>query len=86
MKLNECKNKDYLHDEIGKIWMVFAIPCQEEWDTHKCANEWLLEKPIYKLENQLEILQFENNSFSDMNEMLQRELNKVAFLHGSFCQ
>ena len=84
LKLNECKNKDNLHDEINKIWLLLDLLCREGQGTYKCANESLLEKRICQLENQIEMLQSENKSISATNEMLQRELNEAAFCKGNF--
>ena len=82
LKPDECKNKDCFHDEIRKIWLVLDVLCREGRGTHRSANESLLEKGICHLENQIKILESSNKSLSAVNEMLQLELNGVAFHRG----
>ena len=42
LKLNECKNKDNLHDEINKIWLLLDLLCREGQGTYKCVGNLFL--------------------------------------------
>ena len=77
--------KDYLDNEIGKIWLVLDMLCREGQSNHKSVFEAPLITRVCNLEDQIKLLQTENKSLSTANEML-HELNRVAFYKDTaFC-
>ena len=78
--------KDYLDNEIGKIWLVLDLLCREGRSNHKSVYGAPLITRVCNLEDQIKLLQTENKSLYTANVILQNELNIVVFyIDTAFC-